>query len=302
MSEAEETDLGGELDVEGLAPVDAPEDLPPTTDEEITQEASEPASDTGTETAAEPIPPKPRNNRAQKRIDQLTADKHELKGALNETQRRLAEVERKQQEAAVIPPPELVEPAKPRLEQFDGDYEQFSDALANYTDDKIAFTRENDKRADQAEAEQRQRQAAENAQREVVQEGWNGRINTAREAHEDFDVVALRNNLPVSEAMGRAIQSEDNGAEVLYFLGQNPERAARIATMDPTQAAIEIGKLSVAVDRQPTTPGTPTSGNLVSRAPAPPAPVKAASTVVEKDPAKMSQTEYNNWRNTGGGK
>ena len=91
-----------------------------------------------------------------------------------------------------------------------------------------------------------------------------------RDKYDDFEQVAYNPNLPVTEAMARAIQASEIGPDVLYHLGNSPNEAARISRLDPILQAREIGKIEARLGAEPPVKRT-------SNAPAPIAPVTARS-------------------------
>lgn len=93
------------------------------------------------------------------------------------------------------------------------------------------------------------------------------------EKYEDFEEVALREDLPVTQNMAATIL--DLGApghDVLYFLGSNPKEAARIAALPAPQQVREIDKLAAKL----TEPAKPTT------APQPVSPLAGTATVEKK--------------------
>lgn len=116
----------------------------------------------------------------------------------------------------------------------------------------------------------------------------NAVYNAGKTEFPDFDEslanFKLLGGLPPS-FLEAATQMED-GHKVLYKLGQNPEEASRILGLPPVPMAMELAKLMSA--RAP--------GQSVSKVPAPIKTLEASSRV-EVDPEKMSQTEWEAWRN-----
>jgi len=288
--------------------METPEDAPAVVDDYVEQPETTDTGvpdDTGTDHAdnAPEQPGEPEQNGVQKRIDQLTREKYELKGHLDATQRRLAEIESRSIQAPAQTPPEpeqrLEKPARPTLEQFDGDYEAHADALATFTEQMIAFNDQTRREEAAAERTRYEQEANENRRRATLAESWNEKLQRGVQAHTDFDVVARNPDLPVSPVMGEAIQSSDNGEEVLYHLGKNPEQAMRIAGMSEAQQIIEIGRLSGRLEGQSAAPAQ--GGNKVSAAPTPTTPTRGTGSSPTKDPSKMSFAEYKAFREAGGG-
>jgi hypothetical protein len=156
-----------------------------------------------------------------------------------EQAQRIAEQQARQQPTDIAP------------EQFET-YEDYADALAERKAQELLARRE---------AEQQQR---------AYLEAYHDREEVARDKYDDFEQVAYNPNLPVTEAMARAIQASEIGPDVLYHLGSSPNEAARISRLDPILQAREIGKIEARLAAEPLVKKT-------SNAPAPIAPVTARS-------------------------
>lgn len=211
----------------------------------------------------------------QKRIDRLTQEKYRLRAEL--------EFLRSQQ-----PQPQQAQPAQqaqqpsqaPKLEQYNS-IEEYLDALADHK-----ASQKFDHLAKEREA--KESQTRQQKEVEKLHEGYTKQTEQARKAYEDFDDVVQDPDLPISQAMAEAIMRSSNGADVAYYLGKNPDQAARIASLDPFSAAVEIGRIAATVVRpQP---------RKTSNAPPPIQPVGARATPVT-DPDKMSADEWMKWRN-----
>ena len=157
-----------------------------------------------------------------------------------EQAQRLAEQQARQQPVDLAP------------EQFET-YEDYADALAERKAKELLARRE-------AEFQQR-----------ALLDAYHEREEAARDKYDDFETVAYNPELPVTEAMARAIQASDIGPDVLYHLGSNPKDAARISRLDPILQAREIGKIEAQLGAAPPVKKT-------SNAPAPIAPVTARTT------------------------
>ena len=157
-----------------------------------------------------------------------------------EQAQRLAEQQARQQPVDLAP------------EQFET-YEDYADALAERKAEELLARRE-------AELQQR-----------ALLDAYHEREEAARDKYDDFEMVAYNPELPVTEAMARAIQASDIGPDVLYHLGSNPKDAARISRLDPILQAREIGKIEAQLGAAPPVKKT-------SNAPAPIAPVTARTT------------------------
>jgi hypothetical protein len=178
-----------------------------------------------------------------------------------EQAQRLAEQQARQQPTDIAP------------EQFET-YEDYAEALAERKAQELLARRE---------AEQQQR---------AYLEAYHDREEVARDRYDDFEQVAYNPNLPVTEAMARAIQASEIGPDVLYHLGSTPSEAARISRLDPILQAREIGKIEARLAAEPLVKKT-------SNAPAPIAPVTARSNGAPRydttDPRSTKSMSTSEW-------
>lgn len=178
-----------------------------------------------------------------------------------EQAQRIAEQQARQQPTDIVP------------EQFET-YEDYADALAERKAQELLARRE---------AEQQQR---------AYLEAYHDREEVARDKYDDFEQVAYNPNLPVTEAMARAIQASEIGPDVLYHLGSSPSEAARISRLDPILQAREIGKIEARLAAEPLVKKT-------SNAPAPIAPVTARSNGAPRydttDPRSTKSMSTSEW-------
>jgi len=156
-----------------------------------------------------------------------------------EQSQRIAEQQTRQQPTDIAP------------EHFET-YEDYAEALAERKALELLSRRE---------AEQQHR---------AYLDAYHDREEAVRDKYDDFEQVAYNPNLPVTEAMARAIQASEIGPDVLYHLGSSPTEAARISRLDPILQAREIGKIEARLGAEPPVKRT-------SNAPAPIAPVTARS-------------------------
>jgi len=141
---------------------------------------------------------------------------------------------------------------EPRRETF-ADEEAYDKANLEYLAEKKAAEK-------LAKREQEQEQ-------ERRQEAFLEKAEKAAERYPDFQLVVSNPNLAINDAMYEFIAESEQGAEVAYFLGKNPMKAAAIAQMSPVKAARELVKLESELAARPK--ATP------SRAPDPIKPVGA---------------------------
>lgn len=219
------------------------DDATPVEQEEVTEaEQSEETATSDEQQNEDGEQPKPRRKRgAERRIAQLTRRTHELEAQLQ----ALQQPQEPKQEAA----------KEPRREDFDS-YEDFLEARQDYkVEQRLA-----------REAETRQQREAETIQQRQAQafaERRDNLIDNGADAYPDFEEVALDEMLPITQTMADALIQSESGHDLWYHLGKNPQKAERIANLNPVQQVYELGRLeaSLKVSKKP------------SNAPPPPKPV-----------------------------
>jgi hypothetical protein len=225
----------------------------PVTDQPVAvdNEQTEPVTPT-----EQPSEEEQHKTRVQKRIDQLTRDKYELKA-------RLEKLEAVQNKAN--------EPQRPTREGFASD-EDYIDALTDYKIDQ-------------------RMQAAPKQDNTNVE--WATRIAETRNSHEDYDdVVGMVASITLPQLATEAIVSSKFGPEIVYALGKDPERAEQISRMSPGAAAMEIGEILADIKAKKV---SQPAVKRVSSAPAPITPVQPKPTATD-DPSKMSDAQFAEWR------
>lgn len=210
---------------------------------------------------------------AQERINQAVARQREL-------ERELEALRAKSQEPPVPPAKETkaveTDSARPDPDARDengdllyplGDYDPaYIEALTDYT-----FTQR--EKAFEAKLAQREQERQLEAVRNELTTEWQGKLAKAEETYEDFRESSSKLETyfesidpAYGEYLATTIMSMENGADVLYYLSQNPEEAQSLVTAAPTQATIALGELNGMFKRKE-------KGNKklnVSQAPEPP--------------------------------
>lgn len=190
--------------------------------EDVTPEAASTSEPEASGDAQKDEQPKKKGGGFQKRISELTAQ-------LRQAQREL--------EAARAKPetPQADEPA-PKRDQFD-DYEAYLEAHTRWV------ARSEAQSIKQAADAEYQRRIADR-ERDAREGDWQAKVETFREDHPDWDAVALNPALPITAEMAETLRELDNGPEVAYHLGKNPELVDRLAGMSDRKAALELARLS----------------------------------------------------------
>lgn len=246
-------------------------------DEQKTKEKEEaPAKKEGEKTGEEPAAEG--KTKFQKRIDQLVRQREDLRRELEEARRQIeARPKRTAEEKAQKDP-------RPEQDDFD-----------SYDDYVVALSRWAARREREEEPTHKETPAEEKtpgAQDPFTQ--YSRRVKAAGKKLEleDFEDVAFDRDLPVSEAMAEAIMETepDVGARILYELGQDFEKAYRIAQLSPGAAAREIIRMEMELE------SPPPKKKPSTKAPEPIKPGKPGGGSPDKPPEEMTNAEYRRWR------
>lgn len=236
-------------------------------------EQTEENAESSTATTAEDSSAAPKKNRVQERIDELTrkAKDNEREAAY---WRQLAEGKDQQQAPTR-------EPVKPTLENCGYDEAKYDAAIEQYVADKAAY------QAHQQTVEARQRE--QQLQQHKRDADFQAKAADFAGKNPDYFVTVHNDALRITGDMAEAIKASDNGPEIAYYLGKNADLAAKIATLDPKFQYLEIGRLQAEISARKPPSAEP------SKAPPPIKPVGAKS-VVQKDPSRMTDAEFAQWR------
>ncbi|MEK6397858.1 MAG: hypothetical protein V4734_07210, partial [Terriglobus sp.] len=132
-------------------------------------------------------------------------------------------------------------------------------------------------------AEQRRQEAAERqqteqkTQQETKVNTFKGRETAFAEATTDYMTViqeAIEDGVAMSPALWEEVQDHEHGPALLYHLAKNPDEAARLSAMTPTQVAREVARLESRFVPKANAEETPveTPSQPVTQAPKPPTP------------------------------
>lgn len=240
---------------ETAAPAEAkaPEATPPA------EGANQNEPEQSGETSEKPEKPK---RPASERISELYG---KMKAAVRERDMALAEVERLR---------------RPVVDQHQ--YESLSYDEQQALQMRQVFRQERAEELAQ-EARYREQEAAR-----VREEMFQQRMFDAAETIPNIDKVITDPTLPVSPIGAHIIQESDKGPQMVYWLSQNRDEAARIASLDPISQARELGRIEARISSAP-------AARKVSQAPAPVPRVAGGANAGAKDPSSMSMSEYAEW-------
>jgi outer membrane biosynthesis protein TonB len=199
---------------------------------------------------------KPKNH-AERRRDRMLEERAYFKAQAEFLQAQLAQ--QQQQKASPTGQQEQV----PQRAAYNSD-EEYVDALAEF------------KIAKRFEALTRQQQ--EQAQRGALDK-FNTRTAEAKKAYDDYDEVVQAASFHPLFATNQyphvteTVMSSEVGADLIYYLADNPEEATRIANMRPNQAVKELGRIESYIEMAlegKTTAGSAVKAKApVTKAPAP---------------------------------
>lgn len=197
-----------------------------------------------------------KRNRAQERIDRITAEKH---AAIRE-----ATALRQRLEA-------LQQAPRPQIDPNDYDAQQRESMRSVIREEQIGQT------AQQYEDAQRRAQQAQ-------VDTFYSKVEAARERIPDLDrSIQEFSRLPVSAHAAEIIAESDVAAEMAHYLATNPREAYDIANMTPAQQGRALARIEQRVS-------LPT--RRTSTAPPPPPIVTGAQAALARTPAEMSAAEY----------
>lgn len=168
----------------------------------------------------------------------------ELRKADREKSRRIKELEAKLASQTTETKPVQLG-AKPKLEDFEYDAEKFEKALTTWYEDKRKADQEEERRRNEAKAQD---------------EAWQAKLQNYEKLKSELKVsdfqeaeLEVQNTLSVVQ-QGIIVQGADNPALVVAAIGKNPAKAKELAAItDPVKFAFTIAKLEgqLKVTRKP---------------------------------------------------
>lgn len=261
------------------APQQAQETQQNDADDQAGGEGEQNTSEQSAATENESAPQKPRG--VQKRLDELTRDKHDAKRDAEQARR---EAEHWREMAMRQQPQQPAQPAQQPKQQSSDEplFEDYMDVAA-YTKAVIKWQKDQDQKA-----AQQQKAEQEKSER---QKKFQDSAQKFSETAPDFAELVFQNpNLPITEVMVDVMTEADNPAAVAYYLAKNPEEAARIAAMSPAGVGRAIGRIESSLS-QPAEPTRQPVQRNVTQAPPPPTTLSGAK-APSKKPEEMTMAEY----------
>jgi hypothetical protein len=213
---------------------------------------------------------------AQKRIDELTRQKHDARRRADKLENELDDLRSKsyQQQSTPTPPTGAPNPNDFPAGRYDPDY------LEARQDWQIEQRFQREQAARQSEAKDSSLSKAEDA------------IKVSKSDYDSVKSDFFTHDLAKVPAFMELVKDSDNPAEIVYFLGKNPDEIDKIGAMTPAQATRYIGRLEARIENETPTQAT----KKASAAPKPITPVGSAKgSNANKQPEDMSMDEFVAW-------
>lgn len=172
--------------------------------------------------------------------------------------------------------------ARPKRESFDNP-EAYDSALIEWSARLATKTAQATLDKERVEADRRRVETEQGERNKATLDGFNERKATFVKDHPDYEDVVENDDVQISTPMAHAILNDDDGPAIAYYLGKNPDEAARISKLNPIKAVAELGRIAARLAARP----APTNK------PAPIRPLKTgAAAATAKSPNEESMEEY----------
>lgn len=212
----------------------------------------------------------------RKRFNEITKKRREAENALEiERSKRLLieeELENLKNKAPIT--------GKPKQEDFTTE-EEYIEALTDWKiDHKLQVSKEKTLRENE-----------QNIQEQIFLKNKNlltEKISEVEKKYRGTEDILTSEDFQISDYMIDAIMLSDKSVEIFNYLAKNPDISSDISSLHPLAAAREIGKIEEKLNIPPPRKKT-------TSAPEPINPIKTFGSV-DKDPEKMSMSEYRAWR------
>lgn len=224
-----------------------------------------------------PVEPKKPKNRAQERIDELTADKRAAQREADELRKRLEALEKQEPakpEVKGAATPDLGNAPNPDAKTADGeDVYPLGEFDPKYIRDLTRHTIKEEQAALKAEQEREQAERTQQQARDELQDAWVDKLAAEKDKYEDFyergqELEDTFKDLEpgYSEYLANTIKMMDKGPDVFYHLASNLDEAKRIVALGPLKATLALGRLEALYASS----GKAANEALVTKAPPPP--------------------------------
>lgn len=283
------------------------------------------------EKAAERAAKRKESQKLQQRFDELTRARHDAERRAAERETALqAELSQLREQVAGGSRPALIEPKR---EDFDSQ-DLYVEALVTYRTEKTLRAKDEEgaakarkaaeekAAADRTEAEKKAKETgdatAQSAFKALVDE-FETRKTEAKSRYADYDAVTGKDDLVLAPNLAMALLQSELGGDLAYHFGKNPEVVEELNELDQASMLKRLGQIELSLTAElekakakPADDGAGdqprgSDGKFVQKDEKPPSkdvssaaeplkPVSQSSGVTEKDPDKMTMTEYKAWR------
>lgn len=209
--------------------------------------------------------PDPEQTGVQKRINKITADKYREKQRADSLQTEIDLLKKTQSAQNAVPP---------KLEDFDYDDEAFKQASIKFeVGEQVGLLKQQEINNEVARVKER---AAQDFFEKVKASNL-----------ENYSQVAqtLTATVSLSDDLIDVIQQDENGPALVYFLGNNLDKADDIASSSPLVAAAKLGRLSESLSKKNV------KKKVVSNAPNPLKKIKNGGGAASQDFETMSMEQ-----------
>lgn len=235
--------------------------------------------------------PKPKKNRFQERIDELTHKAREAERRAEALERefreKLAKLEQKDEPKPAAPAP--VNNAGPQPDELNPDGTEkypLGEFDPQYIRDLTRHTLQQEREAIKAQEEQERAQREQESKRQELDAQWQEKLVTARERYPDFQEKGQA-LVPVFEGVNEqyldyltsTVMEMDHGTDVLYYLASHPDEAERIVKSGAAKATIALGRIEARFTGEGET--TTAAPAKMSKAPPPPPHVNKGTGVAK---------------------
>jgi len=210
---------------------------------------------------------------------------------------REAEAERDQLRAQSVPrgtpappPAPIAEKPKPVFDEYLARENDYSAALAKFTDDLTDWKTDQKLAAWENKRQEQERQRAAEVDRQRLTKSWTERVTAAKTRYPDFESVALQSDtaIPQGSLIDAWILEHKSGADVLYYLQSHPEEVTTLLGQSVLEQAESLALLSQRLNGHSTRRPDAATGSSATVAPIiqpkPPNPVRTGPLQTGNEP------------------
>lgn len=252
--------------------------------------------------------PKPKRNRFQERIDEAVGKQRETERKLQAALAELAAAKGTDKVPESTPTPKAQLPLSPDFpdpldKNEDGtDKYPLGEFDPLYLRDIAVQAYRQEREAEEKTRAQQAEEAKIEAEKAELATNWNEKLGPAKERYPDFDEKGSQledtfANIDqgYGEYLAATLMAMDYGPDVLYYLSNNLDEAAKIVNSGPTKAVIALGRLEARFAVEEEEKETPQP--RVSKAPPPPG-VQNKGTSVSRGAVKGDEDDLDSFANS----